>query len=277
MPGSPRRRPRTTIIMMVLLSFTVITIGSKDVPVLGSVRGAMIDVLGPVGRGFKSATKPVRSWWGGVNDYDRIAAENDKLRDEVERLKAKQAANSSAAAELARLKELEGLPFIADIDSKVALISTGAYSSFDDNTMTIDRGATSGFKVGMPVVDRSGLVGRLESVFDDRSVIRLITDPDFAVYVKLASTGSYAAGHGTGPDRPFLVDSGVNLDQEVNKGEGIFTSGIGTGSFPGDLPIGTVTKVSASQSDLTQVLEVKLAADLERLSAVRVLLWEPPT
>ena len=137
--------------MMVLLSFTVITIGSKDVPVLGSVRGAVIDVLGPVGRGFKSATKPVRSWWGGVNDYDRIAAENDQLRDEVERLKAKQAANSSAAAELARLKELEGLPFIADIDSKVALISTGAYSSFDDNTMTIDRGATSGFKVGMPV------------------------------------------------------------------------------------------------------------------------------
>jgi hypothetical protein len=51
----------------------------------------VIDVLGPVGRGFKSATKPVRSWWGGVNDYDRIAAENDKLRDEVERLKAKQA------------------------------------------------------------------------------------------------------------------------------------------------------------------------------------------
>ena len=69
----------------------------------------------------------------------------------------------------------------------------------------------------------------------------------------------------------------MNLDQEVNKGEGIFTSGIETGSFPRDLPIGTVTKVSASQSDLTQVLEVKLAADLERLSAVRVLLWEPPT
>ena len=44
MPGSPRRRPRTTIIMMVLLSFTVITIGSKDVPVLGSVRGAHLEI-----------------------------------------------------------------------------------------------------------------------------------------------------------------------------------------------------------------------------------------
>ena len=43
-----------------------------------------------------------------------------------------------------------------------------------------------------------------------------------------------------------------------------------------NLPVGTVTKVSASQSDLTQVLEVELAADLDRVSAVRVLLWEPP-
>ena len=262
--------------MMVLLSFTVLTFSSKDVPVLGTVRSSIIDVLGPVGRGFKSATKPIRSWWGGVNDYDRIAAENEQLRDEVARLKAKQDANSAAASELARLKELEGLPFVGTIPSKVAMVSTGAYSSFDNNTIYIDRGASSGFKVGMPVVDRGGLVGRLERVTEKRSVVRLITDPDFAVHVKLASTGSYAAGHGNGSDRPFMVDSGVALDQQVDKGELIVTSGIETAIFPPDLPVGVVTKVSSSQSDLTQVLEVRLACDLVRLSAVRVLLWEPP-
>lgn len=275
MSGSPRRRPRTTIILMVLLSFTVITIGSKDVPVLGSVRSGVIDVLGPVGRGFKSATKPIRSWWGGVNDYDKVKAENERLHNEVARLKAKQDANSAAAADLARLKELEGIPFIANIESKIAMVSTGAYSSFDNNTLLIDRGSSSGFKSGMPVVDREGLVGRLETVTTDRSVVRLITDPDFAVYVKLASTGYYAAGHGNGPDRPFLVDSGVKLDQKVNQGELIVTSGIEGAIFPADLPVGTVTKVFSSQSDLTQVLEVRLKAQLVSLSAVRVLLWEP--
>lgn len=260
---------------MVLLSFTVITIGAKDVPVLGTVRSGVIDALGPVGRGFKTATKPVRSWWGGVNDYDKVKAENARLRDEVARLKAKQDANSAAAADLARLKELEGIPFIANIESKIAMVSTGAYSSFDNSTLLIDRGASSGFKVGMPVVDREGLVGRLETVSDDRSVVRLITDPDFAVSVKLASTGYYAAGHGNGPDHPFLVDSDVKLDQKVNKGELIVTSGIEGAMFPADLPVGTVTKVSASQSDLTQILEVKLKAQLVSLSAVRVLLWVP--
>ena len=71
-------------------------------------------------------------------------------------------------------------------------------NNFDNNTIMIDRGASSGFKKGMPVVTRDGLIGRLETVTDKRSVVRLITDPDFAVSVKIASTGRYAQGHGNG-------------------------------------------------------------------------------
>jgi len=262
--------------MMVLLSITVLTIGSKDIPVLNSVRGAVIDVLGPVGRGFKSATKPIRSWWGGATDYDRVVAENERLRDEIGRLEAKQQANSTAAQDLARLKEQEGIEFIGEVPSKLAQVSTGTVSNFDNNTIMIDRGASSGFKKGMPVVTRDGLIGRLETVTDKRSVVRLITDPDFVVSVKIASTGRYAQGHGNGAQNPFLVDKDVPLDKEVEKGELIVTSGLRTASFPMNLPIGKVTKVSSSQSDLTQVLEVQLTADLGRVSAVRVLLWEPP-
>lgn len=261
---------------MVLLSFTVLTLNSKDVPVLGSVRSTVIDLMGPVGRGFKSATKPIRNWWGGVNDYERVQAENDDLREEIERLKAKQIRNANAAAELERLKEQAGIPTTEEIPAVLAQVATGPYSNFDNNTILIDRGASSGFKVGMPVVTSLGLVGSLESVTDDRAVVRLITDPEFAVSVKRAETGSYAIGHGAGAHNPFVVDQNVGLEQKVEKGEVIVTSGISTAKFPKDLIIGTVDKVSTSQSDLTQVLDVTLAADLVRLNYVSVLLWEPP-
>lgn len=261
---------------MVLLSFTVLTLGgSDDTPVLGTVRSSIIDALGPVGRGFRSATKPIRSWWGGVSDYDRVEAENRKLRAEIERLRAKQSANSAAASELERLKELEGIPFIASFPTKLAMVATGPYSSFDNNTITIDRGASSGFEVGMPVVTDGGLVGKLERVTEERSVIRLITDPDFTIHLKLASSGNYALGHGNGDDRPFVVDQDVELDQNVERGELVVTSGIETSMFPMNIPIGRVTKVSTSQSDLSQVLDVELSADLKRLNAVQVVLWKP--
>lgn len=276
MSGTPRRRPRTTVIMMVLLSLTVLTMNAKDVPVLGSIRSGVIDAMGPVERGFRSFTKPVRSWWGGATDYDRVVAENRTLREEVARLKAKQLRNATAEDDLQRLKEQEGIPFVGDIPSRLAQVATGPYSSFDDSTIMIDRGASSGFKVGMPVVTSLGLVGRLQTVTDDRSVVQLITDPDMVVSVKLASSGNYAQGHGAGPENPFVVDREVELDQKVEKGEYVVTSGLETAAFPADIPVGTVSKVTVSQSDLSQVLDVRLSADLVRLFVVRVLLWEPP-
>jgi len=45
--------------------------------------------------------------------------------------------------------------------------------------------------------------------------------------------------------------------------------------MPGELPIGTVTKITRNQADQVQVLEVKLSADLTRLDFVQVLNWVP--
>ena len=272
-----RRRPRYTLLVMVLLSITIITFSAKGVPVLGTVRSAALEVVGPIGRGFSSLTRPVRNWWGGATDYDRLQAENRKLRAEIGRLTGKQIRTSSAAAELSRLQEQLNMPFAKDIPAQMAQVATGPFSSFDDNTIVIDQGSRSGIAKDMPVVTSLGLVGRIESTTDNRSVVRLITDKSFHVGVKLASSGNYALGHGNGPDKPFRIDEGVELTQPVTKGEAVVTSGLGRASFPKDIPIGFVTKVLPSQADQSQVLEVPIAADLVRLNVVRVLLWEPPS
>ena len=96
------------------------------------------------------------------------------------------------------------------------------------------------------------------------------------ISVKLANSGNWATGHGAGPENPFVVDEKVELEQKVEKGEHIFTSGLEGAMFPADIPIGSVEKISESRSTLSQVLDVKLDADLVRLFVVRVLLWEPP-
>ena len=270
------RRPRFTLAVMVLLSLTLITWNAKDLPVLGSVRSAAIDAFGPIGRGLRSATEPVRSWWGSATDYDRVVAENRRLTEEVERLTGKQIRNANAASELQRLQEQIDIEFAADIDYELAQVATGPFSSFDDNTILIDKGASSGIRKDMPVVTSLGLVGKILSTTDERAVVRLITDEDFRVGVKLASSGNYVLGHGDGPDKPFRIDSGVELTQPVTVGDAVVTSGLGRAAFPKDIPVGFVSKVSPSSSDQSQVLEVPIAADLLRLNVVRVLKWEPP-
>ncbi len=275
MPGSSHRRPRTTLIIMILASLTVITLTSKDVPLLGSVRSALVDATRPIGNLFDSIASPFGNWFGSVTDYEELKDENEKLRDEIDVLKSKQLANSNAAVELQQLKEELDLKHGEELDSIVAQIATGPYSNFDDNTLKIDRGSNDGVKVGNPVVSAAGLVGRIESVTADTAIIRLITDPDASnISIRVAREGAYGFGHGTGPRTPFMVDR-VDLKVPVAEGDAIVTSGLKTALYPKDLIIGSVTKVSESRSEMSLILEVDFAADFSRLNFVHVLRWEP--
>jgi cell shape-determining protein MreC len=107
-----------------------------------------------------------------------------------------------------------------------------------------------------------------------RSVVQLITDPDLQIGIKVASN-DIGLGRGAGSDKPFLVYQGIDLTDPVAKGDLITTSGTERASWPGNLPIGTVTKVTRSQSDQTQILDVERSADLSRLDYVQVLDWVP--
>lgn len=272
-----RRRPRTTIALMVLLSITVITVSAKDVPVLSSVRGAVLDVLAPIGRGFRSATRPVRSWFGSATDYDEVVAENRRLRDRIAELEGEVARNEGAANQLAALREQLQIPFVKETPTIVAEVSTGPFSNFDDDTLQLNRGTRDGVEVGNPVVTAAGLVGRITEVTERNSLVQLITDGDLKVGVRLAGTNNLASGHGTGAGNPFVVDQSVELVDPVEEGETVLTSGLASSRFPPEVPIGWVVAVAPSQSDQTQKLEVRIAADLERLDVVQIMRWKPAT
>jgi cell shape-determining protein MreC len=77
--------------------------------------------------------------------------------------------------------------------------------------------------------------------------------------------------------RPLVVDQGipVNLEDNVRTREPVTTSGVSRSAFPPDIPVGRVTEVSAAADQLSLVLSIDPLADLDRLTLVRVLLWEP--
>lgn len=274
-PRAARRgRPRFTIIVMTLLSVTVLTLDAKDVPVLSQMREGAAAVLSPIEGAFGSVTRPLRNAWGGVTRYEAVQKENRKLRSEIEALRGRAISESDAQSQVEQLKAQLDIPFATDFQKVVAQIATGNFSSFDDNTAQIDKGSDSGIKVGMPVVTPSGVAGRIERVTANRSTVRLLTDPDLRLGIRL-SNDSLGVGRGTGAGRPFLVDEGIGLSVPVKIGDPVMTSGQERAVMPRGLPIGTVKKITRVQSDQTQVLEVRLAADLSRLDYVQVLIWEP--
>jgi rod shape-determining protein MreC len=276
MNAGRRGRPRFTVLVMVLASITVLTLDAKDVPVLGSVRSAALDVLAPIGSAFTTVGKPFRNAWKGISGYDDLEAENRRLQAEIDRMRGQSERNADLEEQVKKLQEQVGVRQHLTIPSVTAQVATGNFTNFDDDTAQLDQGSDAGIRKGNPVVTAGGLVGRIVRVARTRSVVQLITDRDLQLGIRVKSN-DIGVGRGAGSDEPFIVYQGIELTDPVSRGDLVTTSGTQGSIMPGDLPIGTVQKITRDQGDQTQILDVERAADLSRLDYVQVLDWVPPS
>jgi rod shape-determining protein MreC len=84
------------------------------------------------------------------------------------------------------LLALNGLPTLAGIDSVTAQVVGQSPSNFTQ-TFELNRGKSSGIRVGMTVTNGAGLVGKITGVTLERSVVMLATDPEYAMSVKVGA------------------------------------------------------------------------------------------
>jgi rod shape-determining protein MreC len=269
-------RSRFTLLLLVLTSATVLTLDFRGSGVVDDLRGGAATVFGPVRDAGAWVGRPFADAWNGVFGYDELEAQNEQLRQRVDELEGERAQAEEALRELDEIGELEGLERFTDLPTVLARVTGGSLSNFQ-HTIEIDKGTDDGLAQGMPVVTGAGLVGTLTQVTGSRSVVQLITDPDFVVGIRLARTGEVGLGHGTGEGSPLVVDEGIDLNVRVTPREAIATCGCNRSRFPGDIPIGRVSDISVAPNQLSQVLEIDLLADVENLSYVRVLQWAPPS
>ena len=212
--GPKRRRSRYYVLLIVTLAaVTLITLDARGVVALSSAREGAIDLFSPVRGAARWVTTPFRNAWNGITGYEDLQSENEQLRGEIQELRGERYADRDAAEELERLEEQLGISYLSGLDSQIARVTTGPFSNFTDHTLQLDRGRNSGLEVGMPVVQRDGLVGRITRVSDTRSVVQLITDPDMWIGIRLSRSGVIGKGHGGGDETTFIGE--VSLDTGV--------------------------------------------------------------
>jgi rod shape-determining protein MreC len=149
-----------------------------------SLRSIFGTVFRPVESVARVVTRPATNAWYGITHYNDVTAENELLREKI----AQQEGAAVAAAASVRLSQellaLNGLPTLAGINSVSAQVIGDSPSNFVQS-VEIDQGTESGIKVGMPVLNAAGLVGKITQVFANRAVVMLITDPQYALSVKI--------------------------------------------------------------------------------------------
>jgi rod shape-determining protein MreC len=135
-------------------------------------------------------------------------------------------------------------------------------------TITINRGTRDGLTIGMPVVTRQGLVGRIVQVSASAGRVLLVTDPSSAVSARLQTTR--VEGSVVGQLSGTLRMTFIPLGQTIQEGDLVITSGLG-GNFPPDIVIGQVTSIRQFEFELYQEAEIRSLNNFDTLEIVLVI------
>lgn len=246
--------------MLVLTSIILITLDLQNSPAISGLRSVFGALFRPVESTTRVVTRPISNAWHGIFDYNDVLDENDRLREKV----AQQEGATIAAAASVRLAQellaLNGLPTLAGINAVTAQVIGDSPTNFSQ-TIEINQGSESGIRVGMPVLNAAGLIGKVTKVFGDRSVVMLITDPDFALSVKVVNsprqttTTTIAKSNAAVPSPVVPVEPDASLDTE----ESTTTTTTTTTTIAGFTP--SVTTLPAVPSGVSSIT-VPLASDL---------------
>jgi rod shape-determining protein MreC len=273
------RRRRAVLFALIAASLILLTayFGESDNGSLRSFQRGAMAVFAPIQEGANRAVKPVRDLFGWFGDTLHAKSQRDALKKERDALRRQLAQTEVALAQArqqAGLKTIDtsgGLGRYQPLDARVYERSPSTWYQ----TVAINKGSSDGVRRNDPVVNAEGLVGKVNEVASNSSVVTLITDQDFAATGITANTqepGSVSPAVGAPGDLLFeLVDNASN----VRQGDLIITAGTSssrlTSLYPRGIPIGTVSRIDLGEGELDRRIHIKPAADLRRLDLVQVL------
>ncbi len=211
-------------------------------------------------------------------NFRSTARENEQLRERLTQVETELHTAQQAAAENERLRALLNLNEQNDI-KKVPARVIARDPSVWFNTITINRGTSSGIAVNMPVVTAGGIVGRIITVSPWASQVMLITDEKAgagAVVGQLGQSGALGSIKGRADLGAALIEMRyVSGLEKVENGDYVMTTGQ-DGIYPPGLNVGRVVEVKSGTATTAHQILIQPGAQLDHLEEVAVLLYRPP-
>jgi rod shape-determining protein MreC len=245
---------------------------------LGGVQSAGATALRPFAVGFERVAQPFRDAYSWADSLLSARSEAKTLRAENRDLRQRAIQSEFALQENVYLRRLlhylDGPRFPADF-TPVAAEVIGRPAGAFTQAIVIAAGSSNGVRVNDPVVTADGLVGLVTRVTPDTARVQLLTDEEAAasaIDLRTGATGIVRHARGT---RETLVLDRVRKQDLVRVGNEIVTAGWRAGAlsslFPKGIPIGRVTSVGQTDTDLFQQVQVDPYVDFGSLDAVLVL------
>jgi len=276
--GPLRRRLIVGVLVVLALVLISLTFRSGSDGSLGGVQSFGATVLRPFAVGVERVAQPFRDAYAWADSLFTARSDAERYKEEVRELRQRIIQNEFARQQAESLRQIlnyvEGPRFPDDFEAVVAEVTTRPTSAFAQ-AVVIAVGTEHGVRVGDPVVTADGLVGLVTRVTEDAARVQLLTDPQLAVPALDLRTGAPGVVLHARGTRETLVLDRVRKEERVRRGDELVTAGWRANElssvYPKGIPIGEVTSVGLTDTDLYQQVQVDPYADLGSLDAVIVL------
>ncbi len=252
---------RFTFLGLVALSVGLMVFGKAEAPLVERARMTVTDALVPI---LDAVSRPVATAAEMVtrmNEIIDVHAENNRLREENERLLRWQSVATKLEVENRSLREVAKVTTEEPVSFVTARVVADAGGTFVRSVLVM-AGTRDGVAKGQSAVTADGLVGRVGEVGERSARVLVLTDLNSQVPVIIESRRERAILAGDNSDRPRLTHLPVTARPQV--GDRVMTSGHG-GVFPPGLPVGIIVAVNEG------VARIKPFVEFHRLDHVRLI------
>ena len=200
------------------------------------------------------------SYRNTYEEYQLIKKENDQLKSKLLNF-------NEALYENERLKSVLNLKNQSEFASITAQV-IGRDPNNWNAVLIINKGKNQGIKIGQPVVNHLGVIGKVVEVGNTRSKVMILTDPNFSVAAAIQR--SRESGLLTGTLKETCRLRHLPAESDVRLGDQIITSKL-SAAFPEGLLIGEVIAIEASPSGSGIECIIQPAVFVSQLEEVLVI------
>ena len=260
-----------TVIFIAILIAVILAVGSSLTGKAGT--GSLVQgILSPFRTAVSYLTDQAEQLYNYMFEYESLLAENQQLKEQLAKMEEDARRADAMSRENDRLRDmLEFTQLNPEYDFAEGYIIS--WSSNDwSHTFTINRGKDADIAPGMCAITANGeLVGLVEEVGQNYSVIKTVLDSSLEISATIASSGyngMVKGGYASGLDgylrMNYLPSSSTirNNDQVVTTGSTV---------YPRDLLLGYVIDAGFDASGVAKYALLEPAASISNLEQVFIL------
>ncbi len=272
---------RSTVLILVLLTISLLLFLADRVAGLGVVKGALAWALGPLQRAFYAGGEQAGDFWERLWEAERLQEENKRLWAVVEQLTAEKLRCQEIEYENRELRALLGLREryleLELLEAEVIGRNPTGWQQVLRVGWTAQERSRE-VREGMAVIAPAGLVGRVIQVYPNAADVLLITDIGSSVSAVVQTEGRPSGiVDGRWQEGTRLIMRYLPQGAVLHEGDWVLTSGLRLPpfeeGFPPGIPIGRILHL-VRVADLHQQVELVPAVDFERLEWVSIVLGD---